>query len=184
MNKQEKMLLQYELEQFYYHEANLLDERQFLAWLSLLDEDIRYLMHHRYNPQRDAKLRDTEDFQQVSDELSSEGADGLPIRDENIFVLSLRAQRSLKHNAWGDNPPMLTRRFISNLCFEIAENGDFLVKTNFQVAVSRWGKEPWFIIGKRQDELSKGPGEGFKIVRREILLDQTIVHQPTLGLLI
>ena len=45
----DRLLLQQEVEQFYYTEAELLDERRFEEWLELLDEDIRYFMPLRRN---------------------------------------------------------------------------------------------------------------------------------------
>ncbi|MGH9034150.1 MAG: aromatic-ring-hydroxylating dioxygenase subunit beta, partial [Acidimicrobiia bacterium] len=41
--------LQHEIEQFLYHEANLLDEREFQDWLELFTDDIHYWMPTRYN---------------------------------------------------------------------------------------------------------------------------------------
>ena len=43
--------LQYQVEQFYYREARLLDNRQYRQWLLLLSQDIRYLMPSRVNVQ-------------------------------------------------------------------------------------------------------------------------------------
>ena len=36
--------VQHEIEQFYYREAWLLDNRKFKEWFALLDDDIRYFM--------------------------------------------------------------------------------------------------------------------------------------------
>src|SRR3954447_4458605 len=38
-----------EVEQFFYHEARLLDERRFHEWLTLFTDDIRYRMISRSN---------------------------------------------------------------------------------------------------------------------------------------
>ncbi|MCI0800050.1 MAG: 3-phenylpropionate dioxygenase, partial [Chloroflexi bacterium] len=39
-----RLLLKDEIEQFLYHEAEILDNRRFADWLDLLEEDIRYWM--------------------------------------------------------------------------------------------------------------------------------------------
>ena len=39
-----QVLLQYEVEQFLYHEAALLDDRRFHEWLELLTDDVEYWM--------------------------------------------------------------------------------------------------------------------------------------------
>ena len=42
-------LLKQELEEFLYHEAELLDERRYAEWLALLADDVRYWMPMRRN---------------------------------------------------------------------------------------------------------------------------------------
>ncbi|MCI0846661.1 MAG: 3-phenylpropionate dioxygenase, partial [Chloroflexi bacterium] len=44
-----QVLLKYEIEEFLYEEAELLDERHFEEWLELLTDDIRYFMPMRRN---------------------------------------------------------------------------------------------------------------------------------------
>ena len=184
MDSLQQMLTQFEIEQFYYQEAELLDERKYITWLALLSEDIQYVMCNRFNPQRDISKRDTEEYSSVDYELSGTDEKGLPIREENLFILSLRAQRAYKFNAWGDNPPMLTRRVISNVRYAMTDSGGYDVKSYFHFAMSRWGNEPQIVTGYRHDHLLKSEDQGFKIVQREVVLDQTITHLPTLGILI
>ncbi|MEC8372558.1 MAG: aromatic-ring-hydroxylating dioxygenase subunit beta, partial [Pseudomonadota bacterium] len=40
----DQLLLRHQVEQFYNAEAELLDSRQFNAWLDLLTDDVRYWM--------------------------------------------------------------------------------------------------------------------------------------------
>lgn len=40
----DRMALQYQVEQFLYHEADLLDRRSYREWFALVDEDIHYWM--------------------------------------------------------------------------------------------------------------------------------------------
>src|SRR3989440_1272953 len=44
-----QLLLQQQIEDFLYHEAELLDERHYEEWLALLAEDVRYWMPMRRN---------------------------------------------------------------------------------------------------------------------------------------
>ncbi len=44
-----RVLLKQEIEDFLYREADLLDERHYDEWLSLLAEDVRYWMPMRRN---------------------------------------------------------------------------------------------------------------------------------------
>jgi 3-phenylpropionate/cinnamic acid dioxygenase small subunit len=45
----ERLLLEREIEQFLYMEAELLDERRFSEWIDLIAEDIHYHMPIRRN---------------------------------------------------------------------------------------------------------------------------------------
>ena len=45
----ERLLLEREIEQFLYHEAELLDERRFSEWIELIADDIHYHMPIRRN---------------------------------------------------------------------------------------------------------------------------------------
>jgi 3-phenylpropionate/cinnamic acid dioxygenase small subunit len=44
-----RLLLRQEIEEFLYHEAELLDERRYEDWLALIADDIRYWMPMRRN---------------------------------------------------------------------------------------------------------------------------------------
>ena len=44
-----RVLLKEEIEEFLYQEAELLDERRYEEWLSLLTDDVRYFMPMRRN---------------------------------------------------------------------------------------------------------------------------------------
>ena len=43
------MLLKHQVEEFLYHEAEVLDERRYEEWLDLLADDVRYWMPMRRN---------------------------------------------------------------------------------------------------------------------------------------
>ena len=107
--------LQHEVEQWYYEEARLLDERRYQSWLALVDPAIRYVMPGRGNPLVDNAMRGDEAMISVERELEDEASDGTPIRDETYAYLALRVERSFKPNAWAENPPARTRRLVARL---------------------------------------------------------------------
>ena len=72
---------QRELERFYFHEARLLDNRQYLQWLTLLSQDIRYLIPARVNVQVNNRERGEEDMISVERELEGEDSMGCPHRE-------------------------------------------------------------------------------------------------------
>src|SRR5581483_6642540 len=103
------------VEQFYYREARLLDERRYLEWLTMLSPDIVYTLPSRFVPLAHASTKDPEAIHAIERELSGYDAGGLPIREERYDQLATRAGRALKTNAWAENPPPRTRRFVMNV---------------------------------------------------------------------
>ena len=80
----DELLLRYRVEQFYIHEAELLDTRQFEAWLDLLADDIRYWMPVMRN----------KGHGEWDDEYTREGTD-LNWFDEGKFELEQRDRKSV-----------------------------------------------------------------------------------------
>lgn len=168
------------VEQFYYREARMLDERLYLQWLGLLTEDILYTIPSRYIPTPDPALRGTEQFHALDNELERPSPSTTPLREENIFNLAIRADRALKVNAWAENPAARTRRFISNVeVFKTA--GGFHSFNNFMLTYSRHSNVNHTYTGQRRDTLREVDGE-LKISSREIIFDWSVINVPTLGL--
>ncbi len=173
---------QRELERFYFYEARLLDNRQYRQWLTLLSQDIRYVMPARVNVQVNNRERGQEDMISVERELEGEDSMGCPHREENYIVLLLRAERAYKINSWSEHPPARTRRIVGNIEL-MARQGDTLsVLSNFHLYYSRPGNENVSYSGQRRDTLLSQP-DGLRIVRREVVLDYANIELPTLGLL-
>lgn len=173
---------QRELERFYFHEARLLDNRQYRQWLALLRHDVRYLIPARVNVQVNNRERGEEGMLSVERELEGEDSMGCPHREENYILLMLRAQRAYKINSWSEHPPARTRRMVGNIEL-MARQGDTLsVLSNFHLYYTRPGNENVIYSGQRRDTLLATP-EGFRIGRREVVLDYANIEVPTLGLL-
>lgn len=175
--------LQLAVEQFYYREARLLDNRQYRQWLTLLDPGIEYLMPARTNPLVDNRLRGREDMISVERELEGAESGGCPLREESIIHLQLRVERAYKLNSWAENPPARTRRIIGNIEIAAAEGESLETLSNFILYFARPGGEDFIYSGQRRDRLLRAQG-GFCIARREIVMDMAEVKVPTLGLLL
>lgn len=173
--------LQHRVEQFYYREARLLDNREYQQWFALIHPEISYSMPGRSNPMVDNRERGQESMISVERELEGVESDGLPYRDENYAVLWVRVDRSYKMNSWAENPPARTRRIIGNV--EILDAGDesLSVLSNFHLFYARPGLKDFFYAGQRRDTLVSN-GDSFQIKRREIVMDISTVNVPTLGL--
>mgnify|MGYP003634610456 CR=1 FL=1 len=183
---------QRELERFYFHEARLLDNRQYRQWLALLSEDIRYLVPSRVNVQVHNRDRGQEAMISVERELEGDNSMGCPLREENYLLLALRAERAYKVNSWSENPPARTRRLIGNIEL-LARDGagdvgdtasaaqSLSIVSNFHLYYARPGCDNVLYSGQRRDTLA-AMDNGFRLCRREVILDYANIELPTLGL--
>lgn len=172
------------VEQFYYREARLLDERQFQQWLGLVDESIEYSMPARFVPQPDPTLQDSEAYLAVDRELErADGGNGSPLRHDHYLETFVRTLRPFKSNAWSESPAPRTRRFISNVEVELTDNsGELKVWSNFQLFYSHCGADNHTYTGGRRDVLKEVEGQ-LRLFKREIITDWDIITAPTLALI-
>jgi len=173
---------QRQLEAFYYREARLLDNRQYRQWLALLSEDILYRLPSRVNVQVDNRQRGDEEMISVERELEGADSMGCPIREETYIHLVLRVERAFKINSWSENPPARTRRLVGNVELMTHGGDEYSVLSNFHLYYARPGGASFLYSGQRRDVLLAA-GEGYKIRRREVILDYGDIALPTLGLL-
>ena len=177
--------LQHEIEQWYYREARLLDGREYQKWLGLCAPEIRYIVPGRSNPQVDNADRGNESMISVERELEGRESDGLPIRDETLPYLMLRAERAYKPDSWAEHPPARTRRIVGNVEVVGVEGDRFSVLSAFHLHWARPGSESCLYAGQRRDVLVRGEGGApgdLRILRREVILDMADIAFPTLGL--
>ncbi len=170
------------LERFYFHEARLLDNREYQQWLALVSPEVQYVMPSRTNLMVNNRERGNEHMISVARELEQPDSMGCPIREENYVHLMVRVERAFKVNSWSENPPARTRRLVGNV--ELMARGDdgLDVLSNFHMFYARPGTRDFLYSGQRRDRLVEEEG-GFKLARREVVLDYSDIDYPTLGLL-
>ena len=173
---------QYSIEQFYYHEARLLDNRQYQQWFALVSENISYVMPSRVNKMVDNRLRGKEEMISIDKELESSDDMGSPLREEGYAHLFVRVDRAYKANSWAENPPARTRRIIGNVQVLEASDSQCMVTSNFHLFFARPGSDNFIYSGQRNDKLIPD-GDSFKIEAREVIMDYANIDVPTLGLL-
>jgi 3-phenylpropionate/cinnamic acid dioxygenase small subunit len=174
--------LQHCVEQFYYREARLLDGRQYLQWLGLLSPQVRYRLPARFTPQAVPSPAAPEQIHAVDRELSGYDGGASPLRDETYAQLAQRAHRALKPNAWAENPPPRTRRFVGNVEIEALAGGGLAVLSNLQLFHSQRGRADCVFTGQRRDRLEL-TGAELRIAEREVVLDCDVVLGPSVALL-
>jgi 3-phenylpropionate/cinnamic acid dioxygenase small subunit len=161
--EQDRRLLRLEIEDFFSMEAALLDDRRYDEWLDLLTDDIRYWMPIRYNVP----------IGQQDRENSNERSD-MAWFDEGKHTLTQRVKQIYTGAHWCEEPFSRITHMISNV--QVLDVGETEVKTvsKFLVYKNRLEDEQSFFIGKRLDTVRWEDG-GWKIARREIILDQNVL---------
>ena len=160
----------YEIAQFLFREAELLDSRRFEEWLGLLADDIHYWMPARsYRSSRES-----------SEEFAAPG--GLAHFEEDKKTLAMRIVRLGTGMAWAEEPPSRTRHLITNI---VAVHGDaeetYAVGANFVLHRDRPRDEPDILPGRREDVLRRRDG-GLEIAKRVILIDQVVLTSKNLSM--
>lgn len=158
----------FEVVAFFNREAELLDNGEFRDWQGLLTEDIVYQV-----PLRVTQKRHT-------------GSGFVPNAwhmTENWGTIDVRINRLYTEYAWGEDPASRTRHFVSNVRVQPAENADELaVQSNLLLYRSAHDSPtPDVISGERHDLLRRVGGE-WKLARRVVYLDQTVVSSYNLAL--
>jgi 3-phenylpropionate/cinnamic acid dioxygenase small subunit len=152
--------------EFLHREAELLDTYKFDAWLSLFTDDLDYQMPVR-----------TTRFLTEGDGFEEE----FGLMAENHASLTTRVRRLETEFAWAEVPPSRTRHFVSNVIVE--QDGDALeVRLSFMVTRTRQDLDYQMYTGQRIDRLLPD-GDSFKISRRKILADQTVITATNLSVL-
>lgn len=165
MSDLNRLLLKDDIEAFLYHEAELLDERRYEAWLDLFTEDAHYFMPMRRNVPHDEPDR----------EFTRAGAD-VNWFDEGKDTLTRRVKQILTGIHWAEEPPSRICHMISNVQVAATDSAadEVVVKSRFLVYRNRVETETDFLVGKREDVLRRVDGS-WKIARRKIVLDQNVL---------
>ena len=170
-----RVLLQQEIEDFLYREADLLDERHYDEWLALLAEDVRYWMPMRRNVKVDDLKR----------EFTREGRD-ISWFDEGKETLTRRVRQIQTGIHWAEEPVSRISHLLSNIRLvevnpSAAEPAEVSVRCRFLVYRNRVETETDILVGKREDLLRR-VGAQWQIARRKILLDQNVLLSKNLTL--
>jgi 3-phenylpropionate/cinnamic acid dioxygenase small subunit len=134
--------LQYDVEQFLYHQAELLDTKQWQPWIDLFADDGIYW---------------------VPPEPSYKTWDGQPaIFAEDKNLMTVRMKRVLHPDAWSQRPLWETNHVVSNVVLDkVLPNGDVQVRSRFHMMELRRDDVRHF-AGSYRHELNKTK-DGYRI---------------------
>lgn len=153
---------QHEVEQFLFAEAALLDEHRYTDWLKLFTDDCHYWM----------PIRQTRMARQVDQEFSRPGE--MAFFDDRKEDLQRRVTKLESPYAWSESPPPRTRHMVSNVRAVAVEGDTMTIGCCFTFYRCSLDADVDWFVGRREDVLRRD-GDSFKIVKRNIFLDQTVI---------
>jgi biphenyl 2,3-dioxygenase beta subunit len=171
MGTMERIQLQYEVEQFLYHEAALLDARRFNDWFMLIAEDIHYWM----------PIRRTVTSDNLDREFTKPGV-GIGYFDDDRDMLAGRLRKLQAGSSWSEEPPSRSRHLVTNVRILGAEGDEVTVEACVHLYRSRLNTESDSWFGRRVDVLRRHQGS-FLIARRHVYLDQTVIRSTNMSVL-
>lgn len=165
----QRLLLKAKIEEFLYLEADLLDQREFKAWLELLAEDIVYFMPQRQNVK----------FGQHAEKENTRVGHGISWFDEDKWTLTKRVEQILTGVHYAEEPLSRITHMVTNVRILDVQGPDdaateVTVQSRFLVYQNRVEHENYTFNGRRTDVLRRH-GDAWQIARREIVLDQNVL---------
>ena len=160
--------LQHDIEQFFYREAALLDARKYREWLTLLAEDIQYWM-----PIRRTVTQSNQDleFTKIGD---------MAFFDDDRTMLEMRVKKLEAGSAWSEDPPSRSRHFVTNIRILKDEADEIETECCFYLYRTRLNTEVDVWTGRRVDGVRRD-GESFKLSKRHLFLDQTLIRSTNMS---
>jgi 3-phenylpropionate/cinnamic acid dioxygenase small subunit len=162
--------LYFEVLDFLWNEAELLDADRLDEWLELLDDDIRYYMPVRVTVYR----RDGAGF-----------VGNMAHFDEDLAALKLRVARVLNTTtAYAEDPPSRALRYVTNVRVSRLDESHVMARSYVLLVRSRWDNEHFeFLAAERIDRLRISE-RGITIAARDILVQQSRLGMTNLALFV
>jgi p-cumate 2,3-dioxygenase beta subunit len=155
------------VEDFLYHEAELLDTWQLPEWATLYTSDARYDIASLDSP----------------DPMAADAANSLFVLSDDKMRLESRAKRLMKKTAHAEYPHSKTRHLTSNVRLSPPEGNEIKVRANFVVYRTKGDRTVQF-MGEANYVLVAADG-ALKIKRKRCILDlNTLADQGRLTIIL
>jgi 3-phenylpropionate/cinnamic acid dioxygenase small subunit len=82
---------------------------------------------------------------------------------------------------WAEEPVSRVSHLVTNIRIEEVNGDEIRLASKFLVYRNRVSDETDILVGRRRDTLRRDPGTGWKVVRRHLLLDQTVLLAKNLS---
>jgi 3-phenylpropionate/cinnamic acid dioxygenase small subunit len=171
LSKAELRDLHYEVSDFLFREADLLDERRYVEWLDLLADDYHYTVPLRMNVP----------FSDVATNEATKGGKEVCWFDEPKATVELRVTQLMTGVHWAEEPVSRVSHLVTNIRLARVALPEVEVSSRFLVYRNRVSDETDFLVGRRRDVLRQ-VGEDWQVARRELLLDQSVLQAKNLSI--
>ena len=154
---------------FLYDEAALLDTQRFEDWTNLLAEDLSYT----------APIRQT----RAGADRNKNVVRTMRHFDDDFKSIMGRVGRLGTKSAWAEDPPSRTRRLVTNVrVWETSKVDEFEVVNYILLSRSRYEEsELQVLTAERHDRVRRIQSGVYKLVRREIIVDQSVLGMQNLA---
>ncbi len=169
----ERMLLHASVSDFLYREADLLDERRYTEWLEMLAEDYQYSVPLRMNVA----------YGETDAREETRAGKEICWFDEGKDTVELRVTQLATGVHWAEEPVSRVSHLVTNIRLDAIELPEVAVSCRFLVYRNRVSDETDFLVGRRRDRLRQ-VGDSWQVVRRELLLDQSVLLAKNLSVFV
>jgi len=158
-----------EIEEFLFDECEMLDNREFKAWLDTLADDLQYFMPMTFNVKFGA--HEAKEHTRVEKDMSW--------FNEGKWTLTKRAEQIMTGVHWAEEPLSRLSRMVSNVQLTAIEKNaedqdEVSVTSRFLMYQNRCEYEEYYFTGRRYDRVRRIDGQ-WKLTRREIHLPQNVL---------
>ena len=101
----------------------------------------------------------------------------------SFYSLQMRVDRLRTNFAWAEDPPSRTRHLVTNVCtYPTDLAGIVAVRSSFMLFRSRGDlREPDILCGERRDRLGYGSDNDFRLLSRDVVLDESVLRTQNLA---
>ncbi len=161
--------LAFEIEQFLYREARLLDAERYDEWLVMMAPDIHYWM-----PGIQARYR--------ADRADALSRTRMAFFDDDLDYLTKRVDRAKQTTAWAEDPPTRHFHMVGNVEVEAtALPNEWVVHSLVHNLRHRNETEEQTLTARRQDLVRRDGTGALKLARRLIRLQQTVLQAKNIN---
>jgi 3-phenylpropionate/cinnamic acid dioxygenase small subunit len=170
----ERVLLLADVSDFLYREADLLDERRYTEWLDMLADDYEYSVPLRMNVA----------FGETDAREETVAGKEICWFDEGKETMALRVQQLMTGLHWAEEPVSRVSHLVTNIRLDSVELPEVQVSCRFLVYRNRVADETDFLVGRRVDRLRRGVDGSWRVCRRRLLLDQSVLLAKNLSIFV